>query len=89
MPVANFLSTVAIKTAQLSCPLQLGPLDLAAPGGVVQSWLTATRNLLIYLALNPGVLTAAYTLAILAGAAATIRTTGNAWLSRITWRASS
>ena len=89
MPVANCLFTVAIKTAQLSCLLQLGLVDLAAPGGVLQSWLTATRNLLIYLALNPGVLSAAYTLAILAGAAATIRNTGNAWLSRITWRAAS
>ena len=57
---ATFLFTVGIKTAELSCLLQLGLVDLVEPQGVLQSWLTATRNLLIYLVLNPAVLTAAY-----------------------------
>ena len=87
---ATFLFTVAIKTAVLSCLLQLGLVDLVVPQGVLQSWLTATRNLLIYLVLNPAVLTAAYAIAIIVATVVAIGQTRKlAWLSRITWRAAS
>ena len=87
---ATFLFTVAIKTAELSCLLQLGLVDLVVPQGVLQSWLTATRNLLIYLVLNPAVLTAAYAIAIIVATVVAIGQTRKlAWLSRITWRAAS
>ena len=85
---ANFWFTVAGKTAVLSCLLQMGLVDPAGPQGVLQSWLTATRNLLIYLVLNPAVLTAAYAMAIIVGTVVAIGQTRKlAWLSRITWRA--
>ena len=85
---ATFLLTVGIKTAVLSCLLQLGMVAPAEPQGVLQSWLTATRNLLTYLVLNPGVLTAAYAIAIIVGTVVAIGQTRKlAWLARITWRA--
>jgi len=85
---ANFWFTVAGKTTVLSCLLQMGLVDPAGPQGVLQSWLTATRNLLIYLVLNPAVLTAAYAMAIIVGTAVAIGQTRKlAWLNRITWRA--
>ena len=85
---ANFWFTVAGKTAVLSCLLQMGLVDPAGPQGVLQSWLTATRNLLIYLVLNPAVLTAAYAMAIIVGTVVAIGQTRKlAWLARITWRA--
>jgi len=85
---ATFLLTVGVKTAVLSCLLQMGLVDSAEPQGVLQSWLTATRNLLIYLVLNPGVLTAAYAMAIIVGTVVAIGQTRKlTWLSRITWQA--
>jgi hypothetical protein len=87
---ATFLFTVAVKTAVLSCLLQMGLVDPAGPQGVLQSWFTATRNLLIYLVLNPAVLTAAYAIAIIVATVVAIGQTRKlAWLSRITWRAAS
>ena len=66
----------------------MGLVDPAEPQGVLQSWLTATRNLLIYLVVNPGVLTAAYAMAIIVGTVVAIGQTRKlTWLSRITWRA--
>jgi hypothetical protein len=63
-------------------------VDPAGPHGVLQSWFTATRNLLIYLVVNPGVLTAAYAMAIIVGTVVAIGQTRKiTWLSRITWRA--
>ena len=85
----TFLSTVTIRTALLSCLLQLGLVDPVGRGGVVQSWLTATRNLLIYLAVDPGVLIAVSALAVLVGTVAMVVNTSSVWLSRITWRAAS
>ena len=85
---ATFLLTVGVKTAVLSCLLQMGLVDSAEPQGVLQSWLTATRNLLIYLVLNPAVLTAAYAMAISVGTVVAIGQTRKlTWLSRITWQA--
>ena len=85
---ATFLFTVAVKTAVLSCLLQMGLADPTGPQGVLQSWLTATRNLLTYLVLNPGILTTAYAMAIIVGTVVAIGQTRKlTWLSRITWRA--
>ncbi|HZM67707.1 MAG TPA: hypothetical protein VFC16_15555 [Nakamurella sp.] len=85
---ATFLFTVGVKTAVLSCLLQVGLVDSAEPQGVLQSWLTATRNLLTYLVVNPRVLTAAYAMAIIVGTVIAIgRTRKLAWLAGITWRA--
>ena len=86
---ANFLFSVGIKTSVLILLLQTWqPADAAGNRGILQSWLTANHDLLVYLALNPGVLIAFFVTTTVVGAVFAIgQARKRSWLGRVTWRA--
>lgn len=86
---ANFLFSVGITISVLTLLLQTWPpTEAAGNWGILQSWLTATQELLMYLALNPGVLIAFFVTAAVFGAVFAIGPARKrSWLGTVTRRA--
>lgn len=87
--VANFLFSVGITTSVLTLLSQTWPpTEAAGNRGILQSWLSATQDLLMYLALNPGVLIAFFVTTTVFGVVFAIgQARKRSWLGRVTWRA--
>ena len=86
--VANFLFSVGITIIVLTLLLQTWlPTEGAGDRGIVQSWLSATQDLLMYFALNPGVLIAFFVTTTVFGVVFAIgQARKRSWLGRVTWR---